>query len=379
MANYSIWALGESQLSISGGGQLDGVTQGDGSHLLGLTVTLNSFNFQELFIRDRGSDSNFDDNDGNQRLQGAQTFDGVSYSNNTTIEAEYRITLRDPDSGILYDALAINFRTTSPSYGTIEGISFVDVIPPAGVALEVIDAFEGPGASGQPSIDQSEVAVPACFTPGTSIETPYGPRRVETLRAGDLVTTYDKGPEPLLWVGQTVFARQDLRKRPEMRPILIRKDAFGPGIPCRDMRVSPLHRILLSGPAAELLFGEPEVLAAAQHLVDGDRICVDTCARRVIYLHVQCAAHELLISDGLPSESYNPGPLSIRSSSQTLQTRLLSAMTKGVSSSGMPLDADRTEVTWHHAALWPVAACAAPAWLAVGWLGAGVLFRVAKA
>jgi len=42
-----------------------GQVQGDGSHLVGLRITLNSSNFEELSIRDRGSDRNFDDNDSN--------------------------------------------------------------------------------------------------------------------------------------------------------------------------------------------------------------------------------------------------------------------------------------------------------------------------
>ena len=40
-----------------------------------------------------------------------------------------------------------------------------------------------------------------CFTAGTLIDTPSGPRAVEELRPGDLVTTRDHGPAPLLWAG----------------------------------------------------------------------------------------------------------------------------------------------------------------------------------
>lgn len=356
MANYSIWALGESQLSISGGGQLDGVTQGDGSHLEGLTITLNSFNFEQINIRDRGSDVNFDDNDGNQRLNGGQSFDGASYGNNTRIEAEYRIVLRDPDTGIEYEALAVNFNNSSPSYGTIEGLSFVDTIPPSGVALEVTLATEGPGSLGQPAIENTELAVPACFTPGTLIDTPAGPRPVEAMRTGDLVNTFDNGPQALIWVGQTALGPRELDQRPDTRPILIARDTFGPGFPNRDMRVSPLHRILLSGPVAELLFGEPEVLAAAAHLVDGKRIRVDDAARAVLYLHLQCRAHEVLISDGLPSESYNPGNVTFNSFTQSARARLSESLPGGLAASGLTLDAARPMIKRHEAALWHVAA-----------------------
>ncbi len=119
MANYSFWALGESHVTVSGGGQLDGVTQGDGSHLVGRTITLTDNAWEEIDVRDRGSDRNFDDNDGNQRLRGSQTFDGVTYSNNTRIEAEYEFVLLDPSTGQTYRVLSVNFNNSSPSYGTI--------------------------------------------------------------------------------------------------------------------------------------------------------------------------------------------------------------------------------------------------------------------
>ena len=142
MANYSVWILEESNISVTGGVTLDGITQGDGSHLDGEFITLNNNNWKEIEIRDRGSDDRFDDNDGNQRLDGAQSFDGAGYADNVVVEAEYRITLRDPATGIEYDALGVNFRTTSPGYGTVEGLSFVDVIPPIGVALEVVGTMD---------------------------------------------------------------------------------------------------------------------------------------------------------------------------------------------------------------------------------------------
>ena len=77
----------------------------------------------------------------------------MSYGNNTVIEAEYQMVLRDPNTGIEYRAVSVNMNNSSPAYATIEGIAFVDVIPPTRVALEVISASEGPGSSGQPPLD----------------------------------------------------------------------------------------------------------------------------------------------------------------------------------------------------------------------------------
>jgi hypothetical protein len=309
MAKYDFWALGETSVTVSGGGNLDGVTQGDGSHLVGLNITLNSASYEEITLKD--NDWNVDDNDGGQRLQKAQSFDGVSYGNNTEVEFEYQITLEDPNTGIEYQAIALNFDNSSPAYATVEGLVFVDVLPPVGVALTVTGAAEGPGDFGQPSIGVDELAVP-CFTPGTLIETPAGPRPVETLTAGDVVRTLDNGPQPLTWARQTTLTSLRVGLHPELRPILIRAHALGRNRPARDMKVSPQHRILIDGWRAEMLFAEREVLVAAAHMVDDRMILRCPEVAELTYIHLQCAAHEVLISDGLPTESFNPGPVVVR-------------------------------------------------------------------
>lgn len=315
MANYDFFALGEASVTISGGGQLDGVTQGDGSHLVGRTITLNSTNFEELAVRDGGgpADTFFNDNDRDQTLRGTQTFDGVTYSGGTVIEAEYLITLSDPATGIEYQAVAVNVNNSSPAFATVEGLAFVDVIPPAGVALTVIRATEGPGTQGIASLPAADIAAPACFTPGTLILTPDGERRVETLEVGDLVITLDNGAQPIRWIGATHIGPFRMAITPAFRPVRIRKDAFGPNQPARDMLVSPQHRVLVEGWKAELLYGDVNVLAAALHLIDERNVVRAWDMREVTYLHLQFDKHELIFSDGLRTESFNPGPEALAS------------------------------------------------------------------
>ena len=64
--------------------------------------------------------------------------------------------------------------------------------------------------------------------------------------------------------------------------------------------------MLVTGPRAELLFGEGEVLVAARHLVDGRRVRVDPC-EAVTYVHLLFDEHEIVWSEGAPSESLHPG------------------------------------------------------------------------
>ncbi|SLN22833.1 hypothetical protein ROJ8625_00897 [Roseivivax jejudonensis] len=138
-----------------------------------------------------------------------------------------------------------------------------------------------------------------CFVAGTRIATDTGPRLVEALRPGDRVRTRDHGFQPLRWIGVRTLAAEG-----DFAPVEIAANTFGRHA---KLRVSPLHRVLLAAPGAELLFGEAEVLIAAKHLVDGASV------RRVeggevTYVHLMFDRHEIVYSNGLPTESFLPGP-----------------------------------------------------------------------
>lgn len=312
MADYSIWMLEESNITVSGGLSLDGITQGDGSHLLGETITLNNSNWIEVDITDSGSDSSFDDNDGNQRLDGAQSIDGTTYSDGTQIEAEYRIVVMDSNSNT-YEIVAVNVRNSSPAYATNEGLAFVgppQAWPPVGEPLTVVQTTEGPGSSGQAAIDVTDLVVP-CFTPGTRIDTPDGPVAVEALSVGDLVLTMDRGQQPIRWIGSVTLTAEQLALSPALQPILLRAQAFGPARPMRDMLLSPQHRLLLSGTQTTLLFGEPEMLIAARDLVNGSTITSVAPQTGVTYIHFMFDQHEIVCADGVWAESFRPGPMTM--------------------------------------------------------------------
>ena len=138
---------------------------------------------------------------------------------------------------------------------------------------------------------------PVCFTPGALILTPGGERPVEDLRPGDLVTTRDRGPQPVRWVGSETVAGTG-----ETAPVLIRAGAFGNR---RDLLVSPQHRMLVRGWRAELFAGQPEVMVAAVHLVNGRTVVRAPCAE-VTYIHFMCDRHEIVYAEGAETESLDP-------------------------------------------------------------------------
>lgn len=220
MANYSIYTLGESQITISNGAVLSGFTQGDGSHLLGQTITLNSNAWTVIDIADGGTDTNFSDTDSDQVLNGAQTIYGVSYASGLRIEAEYTLTVMDP-SGNLYTVIGVNINEPgyTPVYGTIEGLAFIGTFPPQNTPLTVVATAEGPPNSGGGSTPSGTYATPPCFVRGTLIDTCQGPRPVQALRPGDRIKVLDGGPQPLRMNLSTTLDAAETRRRPELRPV----------------------------------------------------------------------------------------------------------------------------------------------------------------
>ncbi|MBZ4022933.1 hypothetical protein CKO11_10725 [Rhodobacter sp. TJ_12] len=145
-----------------------------------------------------------------------------------------------------------------------------------------------------------------CFTPGTRVETKRGLVAVERLKRGDKVLTRDNGYQRIRWIGRRSLGAAELAAGPQLQPVRIARGALGAGLPETDMVVSPQHRMLISGPRAELLFGEGEVLAAALHMVGQPGITREA-VNAVTYLHLMFDAHEIIRADGAWTESFQPG------------------------------------------------------------------------
>ncbi|WP_049645413.1 Hint domain-containing protein [Candidatus Rhodobacter oscarellae] len=150
-----------------------------------------------------------------------------------------------------------------------------------------------------------------CYTPGSRIATPTGEVAVETLSVGDKVVTRDNGIQEIRWVGWRSIAGRELTQNPHLRPILIRKDALGDGLPERDMWLSPNHRVLVTSDQTALYFEDREVLVAAKHLVNHRGVHdVETLA--TTYIHFLFDRHEVVLADGCWSESFQPCDTSLR-------------------------------------------------------------------
>ena len=135
-------------------------------------------------------------------------------------------------------------------------------------------------------------AIVLCFLPGTHIRTPDSDRPVESLVAGDTVVTLLGAPGRITWTGRRTV---DCAKHPNPErvwPVRIAANAFGAGLPARDLHVSPDHAIYVD-----------DVLIPAKHLINGTTIH-QVKRDSVTYHHIELERHDVVLAEGLSAETY---------------------------------------------------------------------------
>ena len=192
--------------------------------------------------------------------------------------------------------------------GSIQGFALGDTIDLAGVDPASVSyasgqlAFNGGSillslASGGTPIAASDGAggalVALCFRAGTRIETTGGEIAVEHLAIGDRVCALTNGQNaPITWIGRRHI---DCTRHPKPHlvwPVRVSCNAFGNGLPHRDLWLSPDHAIYLNG-----------VLIPVKYLINCITIAQMPVAE-VTYYHVELPRHGVLLAEGLPVESY---------------------------------------------------------------------------
>ncbi|MEP2532324.1 Hint domain-containing protein [Shimia sp.] len=147
-----------------------------------------------------------------------------------------------------------------------------------------------------------------CFLVGTKIATKRGEVAVEELRPGDMVVVRDGGLAPIRWIGSyTATARGSAFEK--SAPIRIPRGAMGRGVPTRDLYVSPNHRVWMRDASFEVLFDDREVLVPAKQLVGWKGIEQVSYVPQPEYFHILFDRHQIIISDGMQTESFHPGEL----------------------------------------------------------------------
>ena len=149
-----------------------------------------------------------------------------------------------------------------------------------------------------PTPDLSSPIGTACFRAGTRLATPDGPIAVDDLDPGDEVTTAFGAVLKVRWVG---YRTLDCRRHPrpqDVMPVRVAAGAFRPGLPRRDLWLSPDHALMVDG-----------VLIPVRHLLNGATVQQEA-VDEVTYFHVEMqnaageATHTALLAEGLAAESY---------------------------------------------------------------------------
>lgn len=259
------------------------------------------FPYQTITLDDTsGTPDQFNDDDEDNHTI---TNGGSLVANGTNVESEsyHYLRLLDDDGDPVGPRITITVFSQNGVTQNIWGMASDTPLTPGAKYVKV------GGSNNGTSLYSTFVP---CFTSGARIATRLGERRIEDLRIGDQVVTRDNGFQEIRWIGTCQLGAEALRADRSKRPIHIRKDTFGAGVPERDIRFSPNHRVLLAQPETALLFGDSEVLAAAKNLLSRPGIDRDP-PRGVTYVHLLFDRHETIMSDGLWSESFLPGDVAM--------------------------------------------------------------------
>jgi hypothetical protein len=209
------------------------------------------------------------------------------------------LTFMLTEDGTVVDDQTFPSATAANSY-------FTNTLAPLGtvsagdlnVTASLSETLDGTGNAY--GVDFTVGVAPPCFAAGTRILTTRGEVRVEDLRVGDCAVSGFGGCSEIIWTGHREV---DCARHPvpaEVWPVRICAGAFGDGMPARLLRVSPDHAVFVASTSASTVEG---VLIPAKYLVNGTTVTQEAAAS-ITYWHVECAKHEVLLAEGLPTESY---------------------------------------------------------------------------
>lgn len=179
-----------------------------------------------------------------------------------------------------------------------DGAPFSDLVVQGTIENGTVELLPGGTFDPPASADEVNLAVVPCYLAGTRLLTTTGEVAVEALAVGSRVITASGAARPIVWIGER---RIDCRRHAQPHlvwPVRVRAHAFGPGLPKRDLLLSPDHAVSVA-PAT----GDSNVLVPIRHLVNRLTV-VQEPAATARYFHIELATHDVLLAEGLPAESY---------------------------------------------------------------------------
>ncbi len=203
-------------------------------------------------------------------------------------------------------------------------VMFEDDMPPPEKEVWVVSANKLSPQSSRKSAKASKGLI--ALTADCLVDTPVGKVFAGELQQGDLVTTLDHGPVPIVWCADRVISGARLHVMPQMRPVRIKAGAFGKDGPHRDMWVSAHQRILVRGSVAMDLYNTPEVLLAAKDLVNGRTVYLDSKIREVRYKALMFRHQDVMRANNMLVETFHPGRVDLETLGEEDRFRLFRAL-----------------------------------------------------
>jgi hypothetical protein len=243
---------------------------------------------------------------GSATLGGNVTFEGnggeIQYTKNVSAGFGDQATIHGFVQGDVIDLAYLVSGSTVTATPTTNGSNTVVTVTSGSSSEAFIFAgayssgFFALGADASGDVELTATSDTPCFAAGTRLLGMEGEMLVEDVKPGDvLVTVRDGGPlsQEVIWTGQRMV---NLARHPDpkaVRPVRIIAGAFAPGLPERDLRLSPDHAVYVDG-----------CLFTAASLINGVTIYQEMDVARVTYHHVELASHDVVLAEGLAVESF---------------------------------------------------------------------------
>ncbi|MCQ0990649.1 Hint domain-containing protein, partial [Jiella marina] len=90
-----------------------------------------------------------------------------------------------------------------------------------------------------------------CFASGTAIATTHGPVAIDDLKVGDVAVTASGATRDIIWIGRRTLDCSG--ENAHMAPVRVKANAFGAGVPERDVLMSPGHPVMVRQNGREVL------------------------------------------------------------------------------------------------------------------------------
>ncbi len=289
ISEYLYYGLSDEEfieVAVPTGTDVSGYTvvlyQGNGTVVesYSLGSTQGTFGNQDVYVID-GSTSGFD-----------------SMSGNGEMYADDALALVD-DTGTVVQFISHWGYTVTAVEGPAAGMTSTDV----GTASDGSSSLQSDdgGETYYTQYSTNKGSIPACYAPGSRIETPEGYTLVEDLKVGDLVVTHDQKAARVCWVWSGHQPLDDVELH--QKPVLISKGALGAGLPDRDLIVSGQHRIAV-GANHQLahIFPDP-VFVPAKALLGLPGVRHMAGKRSMQWHHFLCEDHCVVFANNVASES----------------------------------------------------------------------------